>query len=73
MAALVAKIGLNDELALRPAPYYLEDPLVELPLYLGLGITSALVSILFKYLIEQADMFFKGKLKGLEFMEQMPR
>ena len=69
----MSKIGLNEELALKPAPYYLENPLVELPLYLGLGITSGLVAIMFKYFIEQSDLFFKGKLKYFEFMERFPR
>lgn len=73
LSALVAKIGLNEELALRPAPYYLENPLVELPLYLGLGIVSGLVAIFFKFCLEKSDSFFKGQIEGLEFMADVPR
>ena len=49
VSALIAKIGLHDELALRPAPYHLESPLIELPLYLGLGVVSGLVAVMFKF------------------------
>lgn len=34
--ALVARAGLNEELSLKPAPYELANPLVELPAYLGM-------------------------------------
>ncbi|CAN0576262.1 unnamed protein product, partial [Ectocarpus sp. 12 AP-2014] len=40
VSALMAKIGLHDELSLRPAAYNLESPLIELPLYLGLGVVA---------------------------------
>lgn len=33
--ALVARVGLKEELSLKPAPYELTNPLVELPAYLG--------------------------------------
>lgn len=49
VSALIAKIGLHDELALRPAAYHLESPLVELPLYIGLGVVAGLVAVMFKY------------------------
>lgn len=49
VSALIAKIGLKDELALRPALYNLESPLIELPFYLGLGVVAGLVAVMFKY------------------------
>lgn len=49
VSALMAKIGLHDELSLRPAEYNLESPLIELPLYLGLGVVAGLVAVMFKY------------------------
>lgn len=49
MSALIAKIGLHNELSLRPAAYNLESPLLELPLYLGLGIVAGLVAVMFKF------------------------
>lgn len=45
----MAKIGLHDELSLRPAAYNLESPLIELPLYLGLGVVAGLVAVMFKF------------------------
>lgn len=48
VSALMAKIGLHDELSLRPAAYNLESPLIELPLYLGLGVVAGLVAVMFK-------------------------
>lgn len=52
----MAKIGLHDELSLRPAAYNLESPLIELPLYLGLGVVAGLVAVMFK--------FFSRKVSG---------
>ncbi|CAN0379163.1 unnamed protein product, partial [Ectocarpus sp. 13 AM-2016] len=49
VSALMAKIGLHDELSLRPAAYNLESPLIELPLYLGLGVVAGLVAVMFKF------------------------
>lgn len=49
VSALIAKLGLHDELALRPAAYHLESPLIELPLYLGLGVVAGLVAVMFKF------------------------
>lgn len=60
VSALIAKIGLHDELSLRPAAYNLESPLIELPLYLGLGIVAGLVAVMFK--------FFSRKVRFLCFL-----
>lgn len=47
--------GLHDELSLRPAAYFLESPLIELPLYLGLGIIAGLVAVMFKFFSRKVD------------------
>ena len=49
VSALIAKIGLHDELALRPAPYHPDSPLIELSLNLGLGVVSGLVAVMFEF------------------------
>ena len=49
VSALIAKVGLHGELALRPAPYHLESPLIEPPLYLGLDVVFELVAVMFKF------------------------
>lgn len=58
VSALIAKIGLHDELALRPAAYHLESPLVELPLYLGLGVVAGLVAVMFKFFSRKVMRMF---------------
>ena len=60
----MAKIGLHDELSLRPAAYNLESPLIELPLYLGLGIVAGLVAVMFKY--------FSRKVRGRDEVNPAP-
>jgi hypothetical protein len=45
--------------ALRPAAYFLESPLVELPLYLGLGFFSGLVACMFKWFMTRSRDAFQ--------------
>lgn len=61
---MIAKIGLHDELSLRPAAYNLESPLIELPLYLGLGVVAGLVAVMFKY--------FSRKVRGRDELTPAP-
>ena len=48
VAALVTRGLLGDALALSPAQYELRSPLVELPLYLGLGVVAGAVAFAFQ-------------------------
>jgi len=64
ISAIVARIGLKAEHALRPAPYIILNPLSELPLFLGLGMISGLVAVTFKFFMEKSKEFFK-KSEGL--------
>ncbi|TFJ83624.1 hypothetical protein NSK_004728 [Nannochloropsis salina CCMP1776] len=75
VSALVARVGLKEELALRPAPYLLSSPLVELPGYLGLGVLSGLVALSFRYLCGEAEHFFTGTTRwpAWNFMGRVPR
>ena len=72
ISALVARVGLNESLALRVSPYELTNPLVELPLYLGLGIVSAFVALSFKYMIRKSNEFMNGNIRGLESIGDIP-
>ncbi|CAM9567143.1 unnamed protein product, partial [Chrysoparadoxa australica] len=67
-SALVARIGLNEEFALKPAPYFLESPLLELPLYLGLGLLSGYVAIMFRTANKLGVEAFSGKLPGTKLL-----
>lgn len=72
VAALVARLGLHEEYALRPAPYHLESPLVELPLYLGLGFVAGVVAWVFKSLMTYSKNAFQGKIPQLEWLGKLP-
>ncbi|KAG5186717.1 chloride channel, partial [Tribonema minus] len=72
LAALVARLGLHEEYALHPAPYNLASPLVELPLYLGLGFCSGIVAIMFKWFLEKSKDVFDGTQLGFAFMRDVP-
>ncbi|CAM9413238.1 unnamed protein product [Scytosiphon promiscuus] len=73
VSALMAKIGLHDELSLRPAAYNLESPLIELPLYLGLGVVAGLVAVMFKYFSRKSSDVFKGNFPGFGWMKGVPQ
>ena len=59
-AALVARILLGNELALTLVTYEILTPLIELPLYILLGISCGLVSVVFS----QSAKFFKKLFNG---------
>ncbi|CAM9963472.1 unnamed protein product, partial [Laminaria digitata] len=73
VSALMAKIGLHDELSLRPAAYNLESPLIELPLYLGLGVVAGLVAVMFKYFSRKSADVFEGNFPGFRWMKKVPQ
>jgi len=60
VAALVARVILGDELALRVLTYDISTPLSELPLYILLGSFCGVVSVAFS----QAAKFFKALFEG---------
>lgn len=60
LAALVARVLLGNELALELVTYEIRTPLVELPLYILLGLSCGLVSVVFS----QAAKFFKSLFDG---------
>ena len=59
-APVVAEI-LDNDFALRPGVYAVRSPLVELPLYAGLGVLSGFVALLFERAVEASrGLFSKG-------------
>ena len=60
LAALIARVLLGNELALTLVTYEIRTPLIELPLYILLGISCGLVSVVFS----QSAKFFKKLFNG---------
>ena len=52
--------------------YNLVNPLLELPVYLTLGILSGVVAATFRKLLEQSPRFYEGRIPGLEWMARIP-
>lgn len=62
IAALLAKNLLGNELALSVPPFDFQNPLLELPLYLLLGVLSGVVASLFSGAAQQSKAVFDGLL-----------
>ncbi|MFM7447545.1 MAG: chloride channel protein [Leptolyngbyaceae cyanobacterium] len=71
VAALVSQIGLGGQPAFT-LPSYEVRSLLELPLYLGLGLWASLVSIAYTQSIKLAQHWFQGVLPGLGWMQWVP-
>ena len=73
LAALTVREVLGEKLSFIPAVYDLKSPLVELPLYLGLGAVSGLIAAMFKVSLGWSNDLFAGKVTGLEAVGGIPR
>lgn len=62
LSALIANTLLGDHLVLSLTPYSLKTPLLELPLYMLLGIVSGGVAWAFGFLANRSQAFFSGEL-----------
>ncbi|MGG6296952.1 chloride channel protein [Leptolyngbya sp. AN02str] len=71
VAAWIAQIGLGSKPAFE-LPAYEVRSLLELPLYLGLGLLASLVSIWFKGSMGFTQKLFQGQLPGLQWMANIP-
>jgi len=69
MAALTARVLLEERLSFKVAEYSLASPLVELPLYLGLGAVSGLIALSYK----TSNQFFEQWWKDLDSSGAFPR
>ena len=72
VSALVAQIGLGSQPAFD-LPAYEVRSLLELPLYLGLGLFASLVSIAYTQSLKWAQDCFKGQIPGFVWFGKLPR
>ena len=75
LAAVVAAWITQISLGATPAftlPAYEARSLLELPLYVGLGLLASLVSVIFKRSLIWAEQAFQGKVKGVTGLAQIP-
>ncbi|HLO84396.1 MAG TPA: chloride channel protein [Nostocaceae cyanobacterium] len=72
VAALIAQIGLGAQPAFALPAYQVRSPL-ELPLYLGLGLSASLVSLAYTGLINLAKACFSGRVPLLQILGKIPK
>lgn len=72
VAAWLAQIGLGFQPAFS-LPAYEVRSLLELPLYVGLGLLASLISILYKWSMKQAQRCFQGQVAGFTWLERIPQ
>jgi H+/Cl- antiporter ClcA/CBS domain-containing protein len=72
VAAWIAQIGLGS----RPAfalPAYEVRSLMELPLYVGLGLLASVVSLLYMRSLRFSQQCFQGQVAGLRWLAKIPQ
>lgn len=72
VSAWIAQIGLGSQPAFA-LPAYEVRSLMELPLYVGLGLLASLVSLLYVQALRLSQQCFQGKIAGLQWLSQIPR
>ncbi|MBW4555503.1 MAG: chloride channel protein [Trichormus sp. ATA11-4-KO1] len=72
VAALIAQIGLGAQPAFA-LPVYQVRSLLELPLYLGLGLGASLVSLTYTQSVRLAKSGFAGLIPGFDFLGRIPQ
>jgi H+/Cl- antiporter ClcA len=72
VAALIAQIGLGAQPAFT-LPAYQVRSLLELPLYLGLGLGASLISLTYGETIRLAKAIFAGRIPGFDFLSKIPQ
>jgi H+/Cl- antiporter ClcA/predicted transcriptional regulator len=71
VSAWIAQIGLGSQPAFA-LPAYEVRSLMELPLYLGLGLLASLVSLLYVQALRLSRDCFQGKVAGWEWLARIP-
>ncbi|MBD2464827.1 chloride channel protein [Oscillatoria sp. FACHB-1407] len=71
VAAWIAQIGLGFQPAFS-LPAYEVRSLLELPLYIGLGLAASLISVLYKKLMSVSQQSFQGQVAGLRWLATIP-
>ena len=72
VSAWIAQIGLGSQPAFA-LPAYEVRSLLELPLYIGLGLLASLVSLLYVQALGFSRRAFQGKITGLTWLAQIPQ
>jgi H+/Cl- antiporter ClcA/CBS domain-containing protein len=72
VSAWIAQIGLGSQPAFA-LPAYQVRSLLELPLYIGLGVLASLLSLLHTHLLQFSQQCFRGEVRGLEELGQIPK
>jgi H+/Cl- antiporter ClcA/CBS domain-containing protein len=72
VAAWIAQIGLGVQPAFA-LPAYEVRSLLELPLYIGLGLLASLISLVYVRLLRLSQQCFKGQVAGTEWLGHIPR
>lgn len=72
LAALIAQIGLGSQPAFALTAYQTRG-LLELPLYLGLGLAASQVSLAYTQALKFAKASFAGKVSYLSWLGRIPR
>jgi H+/Cl- antiporter ClcA len=62
LSALIARTLLGNHLVLALTEYSLKTPLLELPLYLGLGAVSGAIAFVFSQMAKLSSAFFAGSV-----------
>lgn len=72
VSAWIAQIGLGSQPAFA-LPAYEVRSLLELPLYVGLGLLASLVSLLYVRALRLSQRCFQGKVAGLQWLAKIPQ
>lgn len=72
VSAWIAQIGLGSQPAFA-LPAYEVRSLLELPLYVGLGLLASLVSLLYVQALRISQRCFQGKVAGLQWLAKIPQ
>jgi H+/Cl- antiporter ClcA/CBS domain-containing protein len=72
VAAWIAQIGLGSQPAFA-LPAYEVRSLLELPLYVGLGLLASLVSLLYVRALKLSQRCFQGQIAGTKWLAQIPQ
>jgi len=72
VASLITRTILSERLSFKVAEYYLASPLVELPLYLGLGALAGVLALTYKSSAAYFTSAFDGTAPGCQFMQSFP-
>jgi H+/Cl- antiporter ClcA len=72
VSAWISQIGLGSEPAFS-LPAYEVRSLLELPLYVGLGLLASLISVFYKGLIGFVQQCFQGQIDGFRWLKTIPQ